>query len=284
MVIMYLCIIYLRHDIAIYCVEDHQSGVPSECVGQAENTFTFVREPLQRFISGFVESVHRTLNPINQDRVPNFNPLRDLYIDNLRKELQENTLPSLLHPNKRRLKQAADKKAAHNNNNNNNIKATGQKKKLVGDSLPLNVNASSNIRLVNTTIVAKYLDRLLSSDNRLILAGHFYPMAGIFFHMSIRRELVGQLEAFEQDWLRIMPLVSNQTYPPYNFGTGLHPTSVNFPYEKAAKKGTSCASIHPSFSLLMMRLEQLPLVLTLLVLITPKTPTMPGKHLRSSLS
>ena len=32
--------------------------------------FTFVRDPFQRFIAGFVESIHRTLHPLRDQHHP----------------------------------------------------------------------------------------------------------------------------------------------------------------------------------------------------------------------
>ena len=81
----------------------------------------------------------RTLNPVKQDAIPNFDPLGDLY-----------RIPLRPPPRERRTLLAADV------------------------APPI----SKNIRLVNVSIVAKYLYHFFSLDNRLVLPGHFYPMAG----------------------------------------------------------------------------------------------------------
>ena len=82
----------------------------------------------------------RTLNPVKQDFIPNFDPLGDLY-----------RIPLRPPSRKRRTLLAAS------------------------DAAP---SISKNIRLVNVSIVAKYLYYFFSLDNRLVLPGHFYPMAG----------------------------------------------------------------------------------------------------------
>eukprot|EP01035_Chromulina_nebulosa_P003606 gene3606-4925_t len=95
--------------------------------------FTFVRDPLQRFVAGFVESVMRTLNPVKQDLIPNFDPLGDLYRIPLRPPPRDSR-------DRRTLLAASD----------------------AAPSI-----SSRNIRLVNVSIVEKYLYYFFSLDNRL---------------------------------------------------------------------------------------------------------------------
>jgi len=87
-----------------------------------------------------------------------------------------------------------------------------------------------NIRLVNTTIVAKYLNHLFEYDNRLVLPGHFFPMSGVLFSFPIHN--LGHLESFDQDWNRILTRLNGGETVPYDYKFGMHSTSVNFPSDK----------------------------------------------------
>lgn len=48
-------------------------------------------------------------------------------------------------------------------------------------------------------------------------------------HMNI--SIVGRLESFEEDWASISELLVGQPIP-YDYNTGTHPTSANYPVDK----------------------------------------------------
>lgn len=147
-----------------------------------------------------MESVTRTLNPVNQDRVPDFNPLRDLFINRY-------TPDGMYRSPQRRLPE--------------------------GPAQPAISSAERNRRYVNETIVKKYFQRLFELDNRLVLAGHFYPMAGVLLQYPV--QLLGHLSSFEKDWTSISSQLLGQVLE-YDFNMGIHRTSVNYPMDKVKGK------------------------------------------------
>ena len=161
-------------------------------------------------LSRFVESVLRTLNPVKQDSIPNFDPLGDL------DRIPLQPLPRDLWRSRALL--ANDKTAAATNP----------------------PPPKSNVRLVNVSIVANYLYHFFSLDNRLVLPGHFYPMAGPLMHMNI--SILGHLEKFEEDWASISELLAGKAVS-YNYDTGLHPTSANYPVDKVSGNAAR-SSVH----------------------------------------
>mmetsp|Transcript_30371 Transcript_30371/g.43507 ORF Transcript_30371/g.43507 Transcript_30371/m.43507 type:complete len:450 (-) Transcript_30371:206-1555(-) len=195
------------------------------------HTVTFVRDPLQRFIAGFVEATHRTLNPIFASALMYYNPIADV-IASIERNHKETYRRSSTSRNLRKspIIGTINKPKMKTKPPNNSIRNITISSSTINQSSSKPTAPIPPPRLVNTSIVAELLRRFFNYENRLTLAGHFYPMSGQLFEFHIRH--IGRLESFDKDWNHIFtPLNGNKPIPyDYNFGT--HPTSAHYPTEK----------------------------------------------------
>jgi len=244
----------------VNCLEvmkDYHSPTPSGLKSTLQHeTFTFVRDPFQRFIAGFTEAVFRTLNPVNQNKVPNFDPLGDLY----RPKPPGRTLlegnHSMGNKNAEKNHHITPLHTPHHHNMNHSSHSLSKPHSF--NNLSEAELEARNIRLVNTSIVAKYLRHVFDYDNRLVLPGHFFPMSGVLFSFPIQN--LGHLESFDEDWNRILTRLNGGQPIPYDYKFGMHKTSVNFPTDKGKSKTSANNSKDPNnarVSLLKLMKEDL---------------------------
>lgn len=185
--------------------------------------FTFVRDPFKRFNSGFAEAVLATLNPLDQRYNENFDPIKYLYTEGLVSPDVNAQVGPKKYLNRRHesLEKAARK-----------VSSSPRRTLLPGAK----ANTPIQFRKVNASVLAKFFDRFFSLDNRLVLSGHFYPMAGVFFQNKI--SLLGRLETFEKDWADISKRLLGRAVP-YDYKLGEHLTSSNLQNKADSKNGTS---------------------------------------------